>query len=310
MHLRVQGSALLAIVLSLVLARPAEAAEAQCGPKNESCAELAYLALTYPYERLPGSYLFVDGGIYPYLSFGQHLLDDSTVRLPSGKAIAVRDLLNELGLAAEITKPQRAVIGYGSNPAPAQLSRKFAQHLIDEPAVIPVIKGQLKDFDIVWTPVFVGYGALPATIAPSPGTTVEIWVTWLDAAEFKRMDATEDAGSLYAVAELPAENYSFDGPQPDDLDFYFSCAGALTINGEALAVASVPATGRRFRGVDESGAIEAVLPTLSWTDSILELVTANLRDPAVRSAHNEIIKSLGSLASAFARHADSGCRGD
>ena len=37
-------------------------------------------------------------------------------------------------------------------------------------AVIPVMKGRLTGYDVVWTPVFVEYGAMPATLTPSPGT--------------------------------------------------------------------------------------------------------------------------------------------
>lgn len=295
------------LVLCAATIRPAGAAEANCAADPQDCAGLAYVALTYPYERLPGSYLYVDGGTYPYVAIGKHLLDDSTLRLPGGEVMTARKLLTDLGLAAEIDRPLKPVVGYGSNPAPSQLARKFAPGSFEGHAVVPVMKGELRDFDVVWTPLFVGYGALPATIAPSPGTTVEVWVTWLDAAAEARMDDSEGTGHLYAVVDLPPGSYRFDGPDPETLAAYFACAGTLAPGGTALAVAGVPAIGRSFRAVDETGALAAVMPALGWTGSALELVMANLTDVGGRAARNEAIKGLGSFAGGLSKAAAAGC---
>ena len=63
----------------------------------ESCPDLVYQGLTYPFPRLAGSYLFVDGAAYPYLRVTDHLLGDSTVQLPDRSEIAVGDLLFTAG---------------------------------------------------------------------------------------------------------------------------------------------------------------------------------------------------------------------
>ena len=264
---------------------------------GKNCAGLVYQGFTYPYEREPGSYLFVDGDIYPYLQVTNTLLGDSTVRLPDGSEIAVSDLLASLGLAHVVNEPLQPAVGYGSNPAPSQLARKYDKQSATGSAVIPVMKGRLSDYDVVWTPVFVSYGAMPATIAPSPGTDVDIWVTWLSKAFVEHMSETEHVGeSLYAFAELTGVDYAFDGPDPKVLKVYISCFGALTVDGETLAVSSVPALQRRFLPVDSPTALAAIMATIGWQESVLDLLYANVSAPEDRAARSGKLRPLGKIA--------------
>jgi hypothetical protein len=302
------GLVLAAASLVLAAGSPIAQASADCGPFY-SCAELVYLGFTYPYPRVPGSFLFIDGAIYPYIHATDHLLEDSTVRLPDNTAISVSDLLSRLGMKDPIAQPLTPVIGYGSNPSPEQLSRKFAWERFRSDAVIPVMKGEIADYDVVWTPLFVGYGGMPATIAPSPGTEVDVWITWLGPAETARMNDSEGAGSLYADVLLAGAKYRFDGPQPNGVRLYVSCSGALTIDGETLAVAAVPARGRHFRAVNEAEALEAVFPTIGWTGSVLDLLHTNVTDPQVRGELNDRIRPLGAMPPFHQGIGDAGCSG-
>lgn len=48
-------------------------------------------------------------------------------------------------------KGRTAVLAYGSNASPLQLARKFpAADFKDEDALIPVVRGTLADFDVVY----------------------------------------------------------------------------------------------------------------------------------------------------------------
>lgn len=49
------------LILAAATLRSANGAEANCAADPKACAGLAYVALTYPYERLPDSYLYVEG---------------------------------------------------------------------------------------------------------------------------------------------------------------------------------------------------------------------------------------------------------
>jgi hypothetical protein len=263
-----------------------------CEHQDLRCPALVELGFTYPYAREPNSYLFLDGVVYPYAEVTDDLLGDSRVLLPDGSTITVHRLLRAFGLEAEAFKPQTPVIGYGSNASPAQLTRKFSVEAFPGMAVIPVMKGAIKDYDVVFAPHFVSYGAMPATIVPMTGTDAEIWINWLDDAELAQMNESEGAGGLYAFGDLSAE-WHVAGPDPDIMKVYVDCFGGLEIDGQLLALSAVSATGRTARAVTEREALEAVLPTLGWRRSLFELLLTNVASEHARDRHTGRIEELG-----------------
>ena len=265
----------------------------ECAGLDYSCAELVQLGFTYPFAREPGSYLFLNGVPYPYVEMTERLLDNSVIRLPDATEMSVRALLSIFGLESRIDRPLTPVIGYGSDPSAAQLQRKFSRSGFDGPAVIPVMKGRLRDYDVVWSPFFVSYGAMPSTIATSPGTEVEIWVTWLEEDAVHRMNQSEGAGELYAAGWLRDVEVTLDGPDPQQLRVYVSCYGALTVGGSLLALDAVPAANRSARPVDSAAALRAVLPTLGWRGSVFDLLYANVTSPRGRAERTDKVKILG-----------------
>ena len=288
------GCAVLAICLSVASASEAAPGSSHgCAGLRYTCAELVQFGFTYPFLREAGSYLFVNGVAYPYAEMTGRLLDDSAVRMPDSTTMRVRDLLAAYGLATEGGKELVPVLGYGSNASPDQLVRKFVATDFPGSAVIPVMKGRLKDYDIAWSPLFVAYGAMPATIIPSPGTEVEVWVTWLNRAAVERMDASEGSGGLYASGILRDAQLELDGPRPREVRVYVSCYGALRVNGAILALAAVPATGRTSRPVDAATAIRAVFPALHWQGSVFDLLLENVTSEPVRNDHTKKIQGLG-----------------
>jgi hypothetical protein len=154
------------------------------------------------------------------------------------------------------------------------------------------MKGRSKDHDIAFSPRFVSYGAMPATIVPRPGTDAEIWVNWPDDAELAQMNASESAGGLYAFGDLSAE-WDVAGPDPDTMKVYVDCFGGLEVDGQLLALSAVPATGRTARAVTEPEALDAVLPTLGWQRSLFELLLTNVASERARDRHTGRIEALG-----------------
>ena len=289
-----------ATILSLgLLACPLSEAHASknCEDQGFTCANLVYQGFTYPYERPEESYLYVNSGVYPYHKVTNNLLGDSTVRLPDNNVITVEKLLTILGLEEKSGGKLSPVVGYGSNPAPVQLERKFTAKKFQGDVVVPVMKGQLKDFDVAWTPVFVSYGSMPSTITPSPGTTVDVWITWLDEDAITAMDGTEHANPaerpLYVKTTLKDAEYAFDGPEPAQMEVYVSCFGALTINGKTLAVKSVPARGRKFEPANSPEALGAVVPILGWELDVVQLLFDNVVSPRSRAERSTRLKPYG-----------------
>ena len=133
------------------------------------------------------------------------------------------------------------VIAVGSNRAPAQLARKFAG--LD--VAVPVTRLRARDVDVVHAAHLAGYGAVPATLAASPGTTVELWITWLDDDALALMDATEAVGVNYdrVMVELA---WADAGPRsPSRALLYAARRGLLRLDGAPVALAAVPAEARR-----------------------------------------------------------------
>jgi hypothetical protein len=263
-----------------------------CPGQELTCAQLVELGLTYPYPREPGSYLFVDGTAYPYVSLGHQSLFDATVR--SGrKVLTARSLLERLGLGAQAAVARTPVIAYGSNANVDALKRKFVTPQFSSPAVIPVVEGRLDGFDVSWAPHFAFNGALPATIVPSQGTSVSVWVTWLDSAQLTRMNATEEVGELYSYGMLTGAGLDVQGPDVTRAGLYVDCFGALRIDGGLLAVAAVPARDRRFEAADSRQALRRVAPVVGWHGSAFALVLDNVRSPRLSDERSRALELLG-----------------
>lgn len=267
-------------------------ASRDCPGEQLTCEQLVALGLTYPYPRQTGSYLYVDGVAYPYVNLGHRSLANASVRV-AGAVLSVRELLGRLGLAKQAYAARTPVIAYGSNANVDALTRKFLAPAFSGPVVIPVIKGTLDGFDVAWSPEFVFNGAMPATIVGSPGTSVSVWVTWLDAAELKRMNATEGVGTLYSYGFIAGARLRLPGPEVTRPAIYVDCFGAVRSRGQILAIRSVPARNRHFVAVNSAEALSRVVATIGWHGSVFDLLLDNVRFPQRRDRRSKLLERLG-----------------
>jgi hypothetical protein len=263
-----------------------------CAPATLTCEELVALGYAYPYAREPGSYLFINGAAYPYVELSNDLLAHGSVRVGS-TTVATMKLLQTLGLADRITRQRTPVISYGANAAVSALTRKYVAPGVREPAVVPVTRAQLRDYDVVWSPHLVFNGAMPSTIVRSRGTVVEVWIIWLDDLELKRMHETEGAGTLYSYGTLSASRLDSDVPLSEPPHVYVDCYGALALDGVVQAVGGVPAKRRRFPAVDSEQAMRGVAPYIGWTGSVFALLLDNVRSPSRRAVRAQTLAALG-----------------
>jgi len=173
-------------------------------------------ALAYPYERPAGSFTFRPG----------------------------RGVTGWDGDRAALAG-RRPVLAIGSNAAPEQLARKFAG--TDDP--IPVLRTRLRDHDVVYAARVTAYGAIPATLSASPGTSVELHATFLTVAQRARMDTTESTtGSRpgYRVASVPPGCVECDVPLDEPVEVYLAARGALVVDGSSVALGAVAAERRHL----------------------------------------------------------------
>lgn len=171
-------------------------------------------ALTYPYATPERSYLFRDG--------------------------RVEDLPKRFDLSG-----RTPLLSYGANAAPEALALKLAS-LAAEP--LPVVRSELRDFDVVYSAHVSPYGAVPATLLESPGTVAPVFVLHPTAEQRALLTATELNYDLVRVGELEA---------------YRSKHGCLELDGSPVALAAVRVRGRTLPELDQPAVLERVRAQLA-----------------------------------------------
>jgi hypothetical protein len=216
-------------------------------------------ALTYPYPAPDHDFVYRDGTAMPVAAIGAA---ERRGRLP--------------------------VLAIGSNRAPAQLQRKFA----DMPeAEIAVERVRLAGFDVVHSAHLSGYAALAATLHPAPGVTVDISITWLPPALMARMHATEGVGTFYDFVSLEGVAVrARDGTVVTDGAFAYVCRlGALDFGDGPRGLAAVAASGRPYPALDQIAAQRALAAMLGHAGMLPDFVRANAADPGLRLAREEAL---------------------
>lgn len=208
-------------------------------------------ALTYPYSAPAFDYVFRAGRAEPVAA-----LDDDARR---GRI---------------------PVLAIGSNRAPEQLARKFA----DMPhAEIAVERVRIADLDVVYSAHLSGYAAVAATLLRAPGTRVEISITWLDPGLMARMHATEGIGTFYDYVELGGlDGERLSGGHFDRAFAYVCRLGALVADGSAIALAAVAAGNRRLPARDQRAAQSAFIAKLGLAMDVEAFIASNLADAPTR----------------------------
>jgi hypothetical protein len=176
----------------------------------QETATILKQALEYPYATPDRSYLYRDGRALELPDAGPDL---------SGRA---------------------PLISYGANSAPAALARKLASL----PGVeMPVIQAALEGFDVVYSAHVSPYGAVPATLRESPGTTAPVFV----------IHPTEEQRALLTASEL-----NYDLVELNGVAAFRSKHGCLEIDGSPVALAAVRSFGRTLPQLDQPAVLERV----------------------------------------------------
>lgn len=232
-------------------------------------------ALGYPWQRPARSYLLADGEV--------------TLLERLGRPERERLLAVHTGPGADGRLP---LLAFGSNGAPGALRLKFA-HLGPRDREILVLAGALHDFDVGPSAHPTLYGALPATLFPSPGTAVRAAVLWVTPAQLVQLTWSEISyrlGWLEGARFVADEAAALDRP----LLAFVSRLGTLAVDGAPVALAAVPATGRTAPALSQEQALAAAARLALGPEGAAEaLVRRMLEDaggfvrdvgPAIRAA--------------------------
>lgn len=190
-------------------------------------------ALDYPYEAPGRSYLYRDG---------------EARELPADPDLSGRTPL----------------LSYGANSSPQALARKLALHPGGE---LPVLRAALEGFDVVYSAHISPYGAVPATLIESPGTTAPVFVLHPTPAQHAALTATE---------------LNYDLVEVNGISAYRSKHGCLELEGSPVALAAVSSTGRTLPELDQPAILERVRANLEPHLSLEEFVLACVARGGIR----------------------------
>jgi hypothetical protein len=186
----------------------------------------------------------------------------------------------------EIDPDQRTLLlAYGSNGSPEVLARKLA--LSADPVLVE--PGWLHDFDVVYSAHISPYGAVPATLQRSAGTSVRVAVLHLTEEQMRLVSSTEPNYEPTQLADLRCELAG--GETRTDLSIYLSRHGCLLVDGAEVALTAVLARNRRFGELSEPQVLEYVRSSVCPEESIDAFVLSSVADPVLAQARSARLDS-------------------
>jgi hypothetical protein len=246
-------------------------------------------ALGYPYPRLPGSFLYVNGEAHLYEHVGCDPVRGGRVRL-GDEVVEVVDFYERVGLNAPDREPRTAVIGYGSNASPEQLLRKFGE--FEEDVIIPTLRVPLVGYDVVYAPLFAYYGSIPAGLAAAPGVTSEGWLQLLTPRQLERVHASEERGVVYDFVEFSAPPLDPVGDfSPEAVHVYLAIHGHLLDDGRPIGLAEIPAEGRTGPIMTQEEILRWARDRLDGGSDLVEFILRTVRDEACRRSRTQALRS-------------------
>lgn len=195
-------------------------------------------ACSYPWARPAGSYALADGQVELLSELEEPARERAIERFSAPVAGRV------------------PLLAIGSNASPETLQRKFAHFADVADRTALVVTGRLHDFDVGFAAQPALYGALPATIFPSPGTAVATALLWLTPTQFTQLTWSELS---YQLGRLRTRFTVDDADERfDEVLAFVSRWGALCLDGAPPALAAVAAEGRSALALTQEQALDRV----------------------------------------------------
>ena len=252
-------------------------------------------ARQYPFAIPAHSYLYLDGRHWKLdMKAGGNLLE--AVVHHNGKTEPLASIAESVDLdSASLLASRVAVLSLGSNASPDQLGRKFSA--LPKPVFIPVIRGQLLDFDVVYSAHITRYGSVPAALAASTGTQVQVFINLLDESQLEVMHHTESVGRNYAFSRLEGIKLELEGGAiMDEICFYRSRHGVLKECDHPIALAAIPALGRSYPALNEAEALAWVRDKLAPDTGLDEFIAANIASAELRQRRIDALSAFSTPA--------------
>lgn len=197
------------------------------------------------------------------------------MRTPDGDVSALGGYCESLGIArSRVPATPVRLLSYGANASPYELARKLAGH---DP-VVPVALTEVGDLDVVFSAHASPRGGLGAAVQRSPGTWIQVALTYLHEDLVPLIDATEEN---YRRVAMPGRG----------VEFYVSKHGCLVLDETEVALSAVPARGRRFPAMSTIEAVDAVRARIAPEVPLERFVEENATDPELRAERTRVLRA-------------------
>jgi hypothetical protein len=236
-------------------------------PARELDDEHYERAIGYPWERRPGSCLVSDKGVEDLSGVGA-------------------ERRNELVQAYVYESADRVpLLTYGANSSPERLALKLA-HLPESDHEALILAGDLEDFDVGATAQPPMFSSMPATLIPSPGTTVRVAVLFLTPAQFTALWWTELTYLVGALTDITLVSDVVED-RIDRVIAFISRWGAFCVDGEPVAMAAIPAKNRHSAALTQTEILDAAARMAIGEHACArDLVKASYENPAAFMAEH------------------------
>jgi hypothetical protein len=249
--------------------------------------DLLARAEDYPFELRRDSFVLLDSQIFDVVSFNQDDIGSSEV-VSGAETLPLHQIVHRLGITPTMLSTKRtAVLAFGSNASPWQLTKKFA-HARD--TVLPVVAARLHDLDVVYSAHVSHYGSIPANLLSSPGTTVSVFVTYLTDEQLIEMHRSEarnyDPIELLNIALIVDQSTTL-----ETIYCYLSRHGCLRLNGKPVRMQAFPAAYARFPSLSERQLLSVIAASLAPDKSLESFVQNIIHDLSYRQRCTSRLKS-------------------
>jgi hypothetical protein len=247
-------------------------------PPREFRQEAFERGLRYPWSRPRRSYLLRDGDVVLL-----HDLDAAERR-----AVLARHA------------DRAPLLAFGSNAAPKNLTLKLAHHPEPGDREVLVLAGELHGLDVVAHASIAVYGAMAATLATSPGTSVSAGVLLVTPVQLTTLTWGE---MPYRIGRLRGAPFTvedaLEGAEVESPLAFVSRWGAFAPDGTPAPLAAIPARGRRWRAWSQRDLVERAAEIVLGPDGggAAALMRAVYADPA--SVAEKALPALRAYAQPF-----------
>jgi hypothetical protein len=178
------------------------------------------------------------------------------------------------------------VLAFGANAAPSALAAKLGPRAAE--ASVPVVAGELHDFDVVHSAHVSPYGSIPGALQHSPGATASVHVVHLEADELAAVHRSEPN---YAFGRLLGIDLRLEGgARLDSVHAYVTRHGCLRLDGGHVGVAAVLVEGRGWPALDQPAMLAAARDALAPGEPLETFVLAQATDPEVAAERTAALR--------------------